>query len=135
MIPVSYDLFINKNKYSNPINGLLIGSSIYAIGMIGNYYVHKQLSKMRKDNMKLNNGNKKYFIPYGNIFNYTWTPHYMFELFTWIGMSITSKSLLYYITVILSTSYLFGRAYSTKLWYQNMFDNCPKRAAIIPFVY
>eukprot|EP01084_Bolivina_argentea_P052468 96386_1 len=120
-----------------------IGLTVYILGLTGNIYHHYILSSVRKDVQQVKNerdNKKKYTIPTGGLFGFVWTPHYMFELIGWYGMAITANTLNYWLMAATYTSYLTGRAVSTKEWYLKTFKDDPqlrdnKRKAIIPFIY
>eukprot|EP01084_Bolivina_argentea_P248454 415621_1 len=127
----------SANNYINCTKSLIIGSVLYVIGEIGNYYHHYLLRINRLSNNKnQQEKQKQYVIPYGGVFRYVWCPHYLFEILSFIGMSVTSKHLNAYSITLLTSSYLCGRAMSTKEWYHQKFgQQCPERKAIVPFLF
>ena len=136
VLPVLLQTYqLSRDNYPSPKLGLYIGLITYIIGMYGNFYHHYKLRTLRLHKMKENNGKKVYIIPNGGLFDYCWTPHYLFEIIDFFGIAITSKYIISYYQAFGYASYLIGRAYSTKKWYLNKFDPCPNRAAILPFVY
>lgn len=137
---IYYQSLIDKSFYNNNKLSLSIGSLAFIIGQLGNLYHHYllRINRLKSNNTNNKNYNKnknKYVIPKGGLFDYIWTPHYLFELVAWYGISIVSKHLNFYLTSMGITSYLIGRAIVTKKWYHKKFqDECPNRFAIIPFI-
>ena len=83
---------------------------------------------------------EKYPIPKGGLFALCWCPHYLFELVGWVGIAIVSNHFNYWLTVVVFTSSLSGRAKSTEDWYLEVFAGEPeldgnRRTALIPFLY
>ena len=129
-----YNQLINGkvDNYKNCEKSFKIGVCLYLMGEIGNLYHHYLLRRNRLNNKS----NKRYVIPQGGFFRFIWTPHYFFEIISWIGMMVTSRHITFYTVLPSMFAYLFARANTTKKWYQEKFgDECPQREAIIPFIF
>ncbi|OIV90621.1 hypothetical protein TanjilG_01702 [Lupinus angustifolius] len=112
------------------INLLYPGIVLFLVGIIGNFYHHYVLSKLR------GKGEKEYKIPKGGFFNLVICPHYLFELIGWYGVSLICQTLYSFSFSIGSTFYLLGRSYATRKWYVSKFEDFPNGVkAIIPFVF
>lgn len=106
------------------------GYIIFLVGIIGNFYHHILLSKLRTK------GEKEYKIPQGGLFDFAICPHYLFEILIFVGVSCTSQT-LYAISFTLGTTlYLMGRSIATRRWYKSKFDDFPKDIkALIPYIF
>lgn len=106
-----------------------IGVFMVLLGMLGNFYHHRLLSKLRQT------GDKAYKIPRGGLFGIVVCPHYLFEILTFIGISFISQTLFSYSFTVGSALCLVGKSYATRKWYLSKFDNFPKNVkALIPYV-
>lgn len=69
---------------SPPVEVIYVGAAIFLIGEVGNCYCHWKLRKLRPRH------STEYFLPSDFPFNVIITPHYFFELLSWIGFSLAS---------------------------------------------
>lgn len=107
-----------------------IGLIIYVVGIIGNFYHHSILSKLR------NNNDKGYKIPQGGLFGLVICPHYLFEILIFVGLSFISQTPLAFACTFGDTLYLIARSYETRKWYVNKFEDFPKHTkCVIPYVF
>lgn len=106
------------------------GIAIFLVGIVGNFYHHCLLSKLRKD------GEKEYKIPQGGLFDLVICPHYLFEILGFIGISCISQT-VYALSFTAGTiGYLTGRSYATRKWYLSKFEDFPKDVkALIPYIF
>ncbi|GAU31955.1 hypothetical protein TSUD_288890 [Trifolium subterraneum] len=112
------------------IDLLYPGIALFLVGIIGNFYHHYLLSKLR------GKGEKEYKIPKGGLFDYVICPHYLFEIIGFYGFSFISQTLYGFSFALGTTFYLLGRSYATRRWYLSKFDDFPKNVkAIIPFFF
>ncbi|XP_004516219.1 uncharacterized protein [Cicer arietinum] len=112
------------------INLLYPGIVLFVVGVIGNFYHHYLLSKLR------GKGEKEYKIPKGGLFGFVICPHYLFEIIEFYGFSFISQTLYALSFTIGTTFYLLGRSYATRRWYLSKFEDFPKNVkAIIPFLF
>ncbi|KAJ4829672.1 hypothetical protein Tsubulata_047989 [Turnera subulata] len=107
------------------------GIVLFLIGIIGNFYHHYILSKLRsKDD------DKGYKVPKGGLFDLVLCPHYLFEIIDLMGISFMSQTLYAFCFAIGTTIYLMGRGYATRRWYLSKFKDLPRdMKALIPFVF
>ncbi|KAL1828093.1 hypothetical protein ACET3Z_006505 [Daucus carota] len=106
------------------------GITIFLVGIVGNFYHHYLLSKLRKE------GDKEYKIPQGGLFDLVICPHYLFEILGFIGISCMSQT-VYALSFTAGTiGYLTGRSYATRKWYLSKFEDFPKDVkALIPYIF
>ena len=107
------------------------GIVLFLVGIIGNFYHHYLLSKLRAKG-----GKKEYKIPNGGLFELVICPHYLFEILGFLGISLISQTLYSFSVTLGSAFYLIGRSYVTRKWYLSKFEDFPKHVkALIPFVF
>lgn len=108
-----------------------IGTFLFVVGMIGNYYHHYLLAKLRQP------GDKSYKVPVGGLFEYVAAPHYLFEIIDWFGMAIVSQHFMNIYLTIGMTGYLMQRSIAQTKWNQkNLKEKYPKeRKHLIPFIF
>ncbi|RDX82338.1 Steroid 5-alpha-reductase DET2 [Mucuna pruriens] len=111
-----------------PINLLNPGIVLFVVGIIGNFYHHYLLSKLRGE------GEKEYKIPKGGLFGLVICPHYLFEIIVFYGIAFISQTLYAFTFAVGTTFYLLGRSNSTRKWYLSKFEDFPNNVkAVIPF--
>ncbi|KAI3979884.1 hypothetical protein MKX01_042538 [Papaver californicum] len=112
-----------------------IGTALFLVSIVGNFYHHCILSNLRK--VKSGGGSDKgYKIPKGGLFGVVICPHYLFEILIFIGISLMSQSLYPISFTVGTTCYLTGRSYVTRKWYLTKFPDFPKHVkTLIPFVF
>ncbi|XP_004516218.1 uncharacterized protein [Cicer arietinum] len=129
-ITMIYGQHLTLDLPEPPINLLYPGLVLFLIGIIGNFYHHYLLSKLR------GKGEKEYKIPKGGLFGIVICPHYLFEIIEFYGLSFISQTLYGFSFTIGTTFYLLGRSYATRNWYISKFDDFPKNVkAVIPFFF
>lgn len=107
-----------------------VGVGVFLIGILGNFYHHFLLRGLRKT------GDRKYVIPEGGLFGVFVAPHYIFEIVSFVGLTLISQTYMSFATLLFVISYLGCRSYSTKQWYLKKIDGFPKRRCVlIPFVF
>ncbi|KAI3863761.1 hypothetical protein MKW98_031353 [Papaver atlanticum] len=110
-----------------------IGIALFLVGIVGSFYHHCILANLRKEK---SGADKGYKIPKGGLFGVVVCPHYLFEILTFIGISLMAQSLYPICFAIGDTCYLIGRSYVTRKWYLSKFPNFPKHVkALVPFVF
>jgi very-long-chain enoyl-CoA reductase len=120
--------WLNQNPVPAMDVWFALGLLIFLAGLAGNFYHHKLLADLRQ-------GTFDYFIPKKGWFEYTACPHYLFEIFIWLGIALLSRHLLSWLVLLFVISYLSARAIRTLDWYRKRFPDFPKdRKAILPFV-
>nr|XP_043614352.1 steroid 5-alpha-reductase DET2-like [Erigeron canadensis] len=106
-----------------------IGLITYIVGILGNFYHHKLLSELRKNN------EKEYKIPQGGLFNLVICPHYLFEITIFVGLSFISQTPLAFACTFGVSLYLTSRSYATRKWYMDKFEDFPKHIkCVIPYL-
>lgn len=121
--------YINRNPITSIDVWFTIGIVLYVVGMIGNFIHHKILADLRKNSLD-------YFIPKSGLFNYVVCPHYLFEIFTWVGIFLLSRHLATLLVLGFIIAYLSARSIRTLQWYKEKFSDFPKHVkALIPFVF
>ncbi len=112
----------------------VVGASLFAVGLAGNFIHHVRLAQLRKDS----SASAKYVAPKGGLFEYVAAPHYFFELIGWLGIAITAEHLNAYLVFASMTSYLSGRAVSQNQWNRQMFPKAEwpeSRKNLVPFLF
>ena len=106
---------------------LILGFVIFFIG----FYIN-----ISSDNIliKLRTNQKGYVIPKGGLFNHVSCPNFFGEIIEWLGfavMTLNPGSISFLIWTICN---LIPRSKAHHKWYQNNFENYPKkRKAVIPY--
>merc|ERR1712115_12039 len=113
------------------------GLSLFAVGLVGNFYHHLLLSKLRVSASGEESITKNYLAPRGGLFAYVATPHYLFELVGWLGIAVASQQLTSYLNLISMACYLCARGYNQNQWNKKRFnekDWPPSRKNMIPYL-
>ncbi|KAJ6720064.1 UBIQUITIN CARBOXYL-TERMINAL HYDROLASE [Salix viminalis] len=106
------------------------GLMLFLIGISGNFYHHRLLSKLRSKR------DKEYRVPKGGLFGLVICPHYLFEILGFLGISLVAQTLYAFAFSVGTTLYLMGRSYVTRRWYLSRFKDFPKEVkALIPCVF
>jgi hypothetical protein len=120
--------YLNQHPLPSPDLWFYLGFVFYIIGILGNFYHHKILADLRKNSLD-------YFIPKGGLFDYVVCPHYLFEIFTWLGIFLFSRHLATLLVLLFIIAYLSARSIRTLQWYRERFTKFPKnRKGMIPFI-
>ncbi|XP_008777953.2 3-oxo-5-alpha-steroid 4-dehydrogenase 1 [Phoenix dactylifera] len=129
-VSMIYAQYLTQGISEPAINLEYAGVVLFLVGIMGNFYHHFLLSKLRVK------GDKGYKIPKGGLFNLVICPHYLFEIIDFVGVSLISPT-VYACSFTLGTIfYLMGRSYATRKWYLSKFQNFPKNVkALIPYVF
>jgi hypothetical protein len=112
------------------------GVALFVVGQLGNFYHHYLLSKLRKDKPKTTQ--RRYEPPTGGMFALVATPHYLFELISWLGIACVSQQLIAFLELLSHTLYLSARAKNTNGLYFKQFSETEwprSRKNIFPFIY
>ncbi|KAL1342256.1 hypothetical protein HN51_028834 [Arachis hypogaea] len=126
----SQHLTVTEGLPQPQIDLMYPGVAVFLIGIIGNFYHHYLLSKLRGE------GEKEYKIPKGGLFGLVICPHYLFEITVFYGISMISQTVYSLCFAIGTTFYLVGRSYATRKWYLSKFEDFPKNVkAVIPFIF
>lgn len=138
--PIAADLFGGNNNARD-----MIGVSVFVVGILGNFYHHFLLAKLRSSSSKQSKSTassgtaaKKYVAPKGGLFIYCAAPHYFFELIGWAGVAIVADHLNVYLAMAGMTSYLAGRSVAQNDFNRTRFKekDWPRdRKNLVPFVF
>ena len=90
-----------------------IGISLWLCGMLGNFYHHWLLAKLRAQT------DTSYKVPAGALFSVVCCPHYLFELLGWCGVAVAFSHALGYTVLWMMCNYLLGRSHVTLKWYHD----------------
>lgn len=127
-----YTQFLTEGVEEPLIDLKYIGIVVFVVGIIGNFYHHYLLSKLRSKGGR----DKDYKIPKGGLFGLVICPHYLFEILGFLGMSLISQTVYSFSVTIGSALYLMGRSHVTRNWYRSKFDDFPKQInRVIPYVF
>jgi steroid 5-alpha reductase family enzyme len=144
MIGVYYALtvvliaFANDSNIRSEVDGRtvvknMVGSTLFGVGIVGNFYHHYLLAKLRSSKKTT-----KYVAPSGGLFEFVATPHYLFELIGWLGVAIVSHQLNVYLVVTSMMSYLGGRSVAQNEFNRKTFSEKDwplDRKNILPFMF
>ena len=119
---------ISKDIYSPSI---IIGTVLFLVGEIGNFYHHFLLSNLRKNA----EAKTKYINPTGGLFDYVATPHYFFELVAWLGIALIAQQGNALLVFFSMSSYLVGRSVATNRWNSNNIKDYKNKKNIIPLLF
>ena len=123
--------------YRTPPDALFIpGILICFVGGTGNFISHKYLQRMSLSRYRYEPPPYR-VIPEGCCFYVVDCPHYVFEIITWIGFSLTAFTLASWTFTLAVTIILTVRAYNKHTAYQQQFkgDYPTRRKALIPLVF
>lgn len=118
----------DRTEFSNSI-----GSTFFGVGLLGNFYHHYLLAKLRSSKQT-----SKYVAPKGGLFEYVACPHYLFELVGWLGIAIVSHHLNVYLVFTSMCSYLGGRSVAQNEFNKKTFgekDWPRNRKNLVPFLF
>ncbi|KAL7590220.1 hypothetical protein Lser_V15G36538 [Lactuca serriola] len=126
-----YTQYLSKDFPEPLVDLKYIGTGLFVVGIIGNFYHHYLLANLRK------NGEREYKIPQGGLFDLVICPHYLFEILGYVGISCISQTLYAFAFTLGTIAYLTGRSYATREWYLSKFgDKFPKNVkAFIPYIF
>jgi hypothetical protein len=122
----------------------LIGVTVFVVGILGNFYHHYLLAKLRSSSSKQTKSDAKciatkaYIAPRGGLFSHVAAPHYLFELVVWAGIAIVSNHLNVYLAMAGMTSYLAGRSVAQNDFNRKRFEekDWPRdRKNLVPFIF
>ena len=75
------------------------------------------------------------FMPSSGLFKYSAAPHYLFELIGWLGIGLTSQSVIGLLVFLWMASYLSERARAQNEWNASKFENWGNKKNMIPGVW
>ncbi len=104
----------------------LIGTAIFAMGMVINIRSDNTLINLRKP------GETGYKIPRGGMYRFVSCPNYLGEMLQWIGWAIATWSPAGAAFALYTAANLVPRALKTHRWYEETFEDYPRRKAVLP---
>lgn len=106
-----------------------LGTAIFFLGLFANVWADYHLLRLRRD------GDGRYKIPRGGLYEYVSCPNYLGEIVEWTGWAIATWSYAGAAFAIYAAANLVPRAITNHAWYLSTFPDYPKqRKAILPFV-
>nr|XP_043613361.1 very-long-chain enoyl-CoA reductase-like [Erigeron canadensis] len=125
-----YAQYLSRDIHEPVVDLKYIGIGVFLVGITGNFYHHRILANLRKE------GEKDYKIPQGGLFELVICPHYLFEIFGYVGISCIAQTTYAFAFTLGTIFYLTGRSCATREWYISKFgDNFPKDVkAFIPYI-
>ncbi|KAL9180270.1 hypothetical protein ACHAXT_008240 [Thalassiosira profunda] len=145
MISVVYALYATLVAYAAGMEGhdhdaavtrLGVGTTLFSVGIAGNFYHHYLLARLRS--LPGKDAKSKYVAPRGGLFRCVACPHYLFELFGWLGIAIAANHVNVYLLFAGMTSYLAGRSVAQNDFNRRTFNEKAwphSRKNLIPFVF
>ena len=107
-----------------------IGSGIFIAGFVLHVHADAIIRRLRQP------GDSSYHIPYGGLFRWVSSPHYLGEIIQWTGWAILTWSAAGLAFALFTLCNLAPRAVANQKWYRAHFPNYPrKRRILIPGVY
>ncbi|XP_073107877.1 uncharacterized protein [Elaeis guineensis] len=129
-VSMIYAQYLTQGISEPAINLEYAGVVLFLVGIMGNFYHHFLLSKLRVK------GDKGYKIPKRGLFNLVICPHYLFEIVDFVGVSLISPTVFSWSFTFGTFFYLMGRSYATRKWYLSKFPNFPKNVkSLIPYIF
>ncbi|MDA0195378.1 MAG: methyltransferase [Bacteroidetes bacterium] len=106
------------------------GVFLFYTGYTINVQSDNILSKLKRG------GDGSYVIPFGGMFRYVSSPHYLGEIIEWIGWALLTWSWAGLAFAVYTIANLAPRALSHHKWYRDNFPDYPsQRKALVPFVW
>lgn len=105
----------------------LIGFFLFFSGYAINHHADAVLRNLRRP------GETGYKIPRGGLYNWVSSPNYFGEILEWIGFALAAWTVPAWVFVAFTCANLVPRALTNHRWYQERFEDYPKkRRALIP---
>jgi hypothetical protein len=110
---------------------LVLGGLTFIFGELLNGYHHWLLARARAS------PSSGYLVPRGGLFRWVASPHYLGEIFSFLGYAMLSDLLPVWGTALAASAYLSARANSTLEWYQREMPLRipPGWRRLVPFIY
>ncbi|MCO5564059.1 hypothetical protein L7F22_017715 [Adiantum nelumboides] len=126
---------ISVHQVPPSIDLMRLGMLLFVVGMGGNFYHHRLLANLRKDD-KDKDGKKRYVTPQGGLFTWVVCPHYLFECIDFLGLALIGQTTSAFVVALATFIMLSARSRSTKQWYEKKIEGFPKeRKAFLPFLF
>nr|GEV10158.1 very-long-chain enoyl-CoA reductase-like [Tanacetum cinerariifolium] len=121
-----YAQYLSQDLPDPSIDLKYFGIGLFMIGIIGNFYHHYILANLRKE------GEKEYKIPQGGLFDLVICPHYLFEIFGYVGISCISQTLYAFAFTTGTIFYLTGRSCATREWLRKVNEYSSNPTQVTP---
>lgn len=115
---------------------LALGVALFALAELGNAKAHRVLRDLRAP------GSTTRLIPRGFLFGRVSCPHYLFEIFTWVGFAVATRTWAALAFLLLGSGILVSWAHTRHVAYRKDFDGQAgresypaERRALIPGVF
>lgn len=129
-VSMIYAQYLSQDMPEPAIDLKYPGLALFLIGIVGNFYHHVLLSKLRQKN------DKAYKIPKGGLFGLVICPHYLFEIIGFYGVALIAQTVYSFAFALGTTFYLMGRSSATKKWYLSKFEDFPKEIkSLVPYIF
>jgi very-long-chain enoyl-CoA reductase len=130
-------LSLLSESYRGPALGwVLTGAAVFVLAELGNAKAHRMLRDLRPA------GTAARVIPRGFLFERVSSPHYLFEILTWVGFALATQTWAALAFLLLGSGILASWARARHLAYRKDFDGLEGRAsypaarrALIPGVF
>jgi len=113
---------------------LWISTTLFSIGIVGNFYHHYLLANLRSTKYV----GSRYVAPRGGLFQFVAGPHYLFELIGWLGIAVVSEQITPYLIFGGMVGYLSARSANQNSWNNTRFSEKEwptSRRNLIPFLF
>lgn len=113
----------------------MVGLTIFVVGELGNFYHHWLLRGLKEERSE---SGRRYVPPRGGLFELVATPHYLFEVMSWVGLAFVAQQFNAYLEVVSTLGYFMVRSKNTNEMYFKTFskEEWPRhRKNLIPFFY
>ena len=115
---------------------MLLGLAVFVLAELGNARAHRMLRDLRPE------GGKLRFIPRGFLFERVSSPHYLFEILSWVGFALVTETWAALAFLLVGAGILGAWAHTRHAAYKKDFDGLEgrelypaARRALIPGVF
>ena len=109
---------------------MLWGWFLFVLGFFSNIHSDLILKNLRKSS-----GDRNYYIPQGGLFRHVSSANYFSEWVEWTGYAIGTGTYSGISFCLWTFCNLAPRAWANHQWYKRKFENYPKRAVFLPFLW
>jgi very-long-chain enoyl-CoA reductase len=130
-------LSLTSTSYRPPSTWLVVvGSAVFVLAELGNAKAHRMLRALRPA------GSKARVIPHGFLFESVSSPHYLFEILSWVGFALVTETWAARAFLVVGAGILVAWARARHVAYRNDFDGRegrelypPSRRALVPGMF
>jgi very-long-chain enoyl-CoA reductase len=110
-------LSLTSTSYRAPSTWLVVlGSALFVVAELGNAKAHRMLRALRPE------GSKARVIPRGFLFESVSSPHYLFEILSWVGFALVSQTWAAGAFLVVGAGILGAWAHARHAAYRKDFD-------------